>query len=358
MVQWVTARCLPNLGSYLASMSVFHGTIGCSFPRSPGLRHWPVAATVRVFVALFFLGLSLTCFAAAGPTNEDCLACHSDKTMTTKRGGRTVPLFVDQKNFGGSVHAGLQCTSCHASLDGKDLPHSSPVAKVDCGSCHTDQAKQMAKSLHGKAAARGDQLAPRCVNCHGNHDILPVKDLRSAVAAIKIPFVCGQCHSEGTAVSKSRDIAQHDILENYSESIHGAGLLKRGLIVAANCASCHTAHSILPHTDPNSSINRRNIAATCTKCHAYIELVHRKIIRGELWEKQANALPACVDCHQPHKIRNVFYSQGMADADCMRCHADANLKAKDGRSMLVNVADLASSRHEDVKKIACSQCHS
>ena len=125
--------------------------------------------------------------------------------------------------------------------------------------------------------------------------------------------------------------------------------------MAANCASCHTAHSILPHTDPDSSIARRNIAATCTKCHANIELVHRKTIRGELWEKQANTLPACVDCHQPHKVRNVFYSQGMADADCMRCHADERLMAKDGRSMLVRVTEVASSRHV---KVACSQCHS
>ena len=84
-----------------------------------------------------------------------------------------------------------------------------------------------------------------------------------------------------------RKIDQHNILENYTESIHGEGLLKKGLIVAANCASCHTAHSILPHTDPNSSIARRNIAATCTKCHAQIEAVHRKTIRGELWEKKS-----------------------------------------------------------------------
>src|SRR5208283_96002 len=88
------------------------------------------------------------------------------------------------------------------------------------------------------------------------------------------PLRLGQCHREGTPVQTSRNIEQHDILENYTERIHGEGLLKKGLIVAANCASCHTAHSILPHTDPNSSINRRNIAATCTKCHANIEQVH------------------------------------------------------------------------------------
>ena len=73
-----------------------------------------------------------------------------------------------------------------------------------------------------------------------------------------------------------RPIEQHNILENYSESIHGEGLLKKGLIVAPNCASCHTPHSILPHTDPNSSIARKNITATCTKCHGLIEQVHRR----------------------------------------------------------------------------------
>ena len=135
-------------------------------------------------------------------------------------------------------------------------------------------------------------LAPRCVTCHGNHDILPVKDPRSSVAAMKVPFVCGQCHREGTPVQMNRNIPEHDILENYTESIHGQGLLKKGLIVASKCASCHTAHSILPHTNPASSISRKrgNIAATCTKCHAEIEIVHRKIIKGELWEKQANDL--------------------------------------------------------------------
>jgi hypothetical protein len=77
--------------------------------------------------------------------------------------------------------------------------------------------------------------------------------------------------------------------------------LKKGLTVAANCASCHTAHNILPHADQNSSISWRNIAAACTRCHSRIESVHRKTIRGELWEKEAHVLPASVDCHQSHK---------------------------------------------------------
>ncbi len=323
-----------------------------------GRQHRSLLSTgLMLAVALSLASFVYASQAPAAPqiSNDDCLACHGDKSMNTKRAGRTVSLYIDQKKFAGSVHGPLQCTNCHADLDGKELPHNAPLAKVNCGLCHGDEFQQHAKSVHGKALARGDALAPRCVNCHGNHDIAPVKDPRSAVAAIKIPYLCGQCHQEGTPVQRNRNIAQHDILENYTESIHGEGLLKKGLIVAANCASCHTAHSILPHTDPNSSIARKNIASTCTKCHANIELVHRKTIRGELWEKQANTLPACIDCHQPHKVRNVFYSQGMADSDCMRCHADEHLKGGNGRSMLVRVSEVAGSRHV---KVACSQCHS
>ena len=317
-------------------------------------------ALVVLFVAATVLFSTIQLKGQAAPrapeiTNDDCFGCHSDKTLTTRRAGHSVSLFVDGKKFGGSIHGSLSCTNCHADLEGKELPHSSPLKRVQCGTCHADEQELNAKSLHGKRVAQGDALAPHCVDCHGNHEIYAVKDARSAVAPMKVPFVCGRCHQEGTPVQKSRNIPEHNILENYSESIHGEALFKKGLIVAPNCATCHTPHSILPHTDPKSSISRRNIAATCTKCHAQIEAVHRKTIRGELWEKEAHVLPACPDCHQPHKVRNAYYTQGMADADCMRCHSDQHLKAKDGRPMVVNVTEVAGSRHV---KVACSQCHS
>ncbi len=131
--------------------------------------------------------------------------------------------------------------------------------------------------------------------------------------------------------------------------------MNKGLIVSPTCSSCHTAHQILPHTDERSTIARGNIAATCAQCHAQIEAVHRQVIKGELWEKEASVLPACVDCHQPHKIRKVFYVQSMADRDCLKCHEQESLEAADGRSVVVNPAELAQSRHSG---ITCSQCHS
>jgi uncharacterized protein with PIN domain len=319
-------------------------------PLSYGARR-----TVWLAVLLFDVMLCAVT-ASTAQENSDCFACHSDKAAQGTKKGKTVSVFVDEKRFGASIHGSIPCTGCHADLAGVEFPHADELAPVDCGTCHTAEQAQHAKSLHGKAIVRGDPLAPHCKDCHGAHDIVTARDPRSPVAPLHVPLLCGKCHREGTKVARQRVIHQDHILENFSESIHGEGLLKRGLIVAPNCASCHTAHSILPHTDPTSSIARRNIAATCTKCHALIEEVHRKIIKGELWEKEVHTLPACVDCHQPHKVRKVFYDQGMADKDCMRCHESRALKASsDGRSLFVRTDDLPQSRHS---KTSCSQCHS
>ena len=299
--------------------------------------------------------LALLAPAAIAQTAADCLMCHGDKDFTTERNGRTVSLYVAEKPFTGSVHASMDCVGCHADVAGMDGGHDTPLKKVDCGGCHDTESKQHAASLHGRAMKRGDTLAPSCMSCHGKHDIRSPKDPASPVAPLNVPFTCGKCHKEGTAVMRQRNIHADHILENYSESIHGEGLLKKGLVVAANCSSCHTAHNIRSHSDPASSIARQNIARTCTRCHAMIEAVHRKIIKGELWEKEAHVLPACVDCHQPHKVRKVFYAQGMADADCLRCHQQADVKAKDGRSVYVDEKVHQASRHA---RISCAQCHS
>jgi len=311
---------------------------------------------VTIFLSLLAATLAGGAAPAWAQADEDCLVCHEDRTITGTRAGKTISVFVNQKLLRGSAHGEVPCVACHADLADKELPHEDDLAPVDCGTCHSDLAALHAKSLHGKAIARGDPLAPSCKTCHGAHDVLPAANPKSPVQPLNIPFLCGRCHQEGTPVTRLRTIHQDDILENYSESIHGEGLLRKGLIVAPNCASCHTPHSILPHTDPASSIARGNIAATCTTCHAEIEAVHRKVIKGELWEREEHVLPACVDCHQPHKIRKVFYTQGMADADCIRCHGRADIRAtSDGRSLQVNHDEVLASRHG---RVACSQCHS
>ncbi len=282
--------------------------------------------------------------------------CHEDKNLKGTNKGRTFSVYVNERKFNSSVHGDMECIDCHQDVDPEDLPHNEDLEKVDCGVCHGASETDYKQGLHGQAESRGDPLAPSCKSCHGYHYILPVKNLNSAVAPLKIPFLCGRCHREGTKVQLQRRIPEDKILQNYSLSIHGEGLLKKGLVVSATCISCHSSHRILPHTDPRSTIARQNIAATCSKCHSEIEAVHRKIIRGELWEKEAHVLPACVDCHQPHKIRNVLYEQGMADKDCLKCHKNKNIVSSvDGHSLFVDYNKIKKSKHATV---ACSQCHS
>ena len=218
----------------------------------PGNRA-PALAGPRLAAAAWIAALAIAALpgaAARAQENSDCLACHGEKTFTAERRGHTVSLYVAEKAFAGSIHGSLQCINCHAELEGKELPHEPLARKVDCGACHETEAKQHAASLHGKAMKRGDSLAPTCSSCHGMHDIRAAKDPLSPVSPLQVPFTCGKCHQEGSVVMRQRKIHQDDILENYWESIHGEGLLKKGLIVSATCASCHTAHRILPHTDP------------------------------------------------------------------------------------------------------------
>ena len=315
------------------------------------------AAKGRVLIALLSLTLLLLALAtpATSQDNSDCFACHEDKDLRGEVKGKSRSMFVDAKVFSKSIHAQFECVMCHSDVDPDDLPHADDLTPVDCATCHGEVAEKQARSLHGKAARRGDPLAPTCKTCHGTHNILKKNDPKSPVRAFNIPFLCGTCHKEGSPVTKQRVIHQDNILENYSESIHGEGLLKKGLIVSATCISCHTSHEMLPHTDPASSIARKNIAKTCATCHTQIEKVHLKVIKGERWEKQPHLLPACVDCHQPHKIRKVFYDQGMADAQCLTCHQKPALRNAEGRSMFVDYQEIGHSRH---KTVSCSQCHS
>ncbi len=315
-------------------------------------RSGALRAGLLAFALLFLSGGGAPALAQG---NADCLECHSDKSLTKKRDGRTVSLFIDAARFNASVHAKANCTDCHADLKGKDLPHDETLKPAQCRSCHEAEQVQHDQSLHGRAIARGDPLAPRCSSCHGTHDIVRRADPRSPVQPSRIPYLCGRCHSEGGRVQKERVIHQSNIINNYTESIHGEALMTKGLTVAATCVSCHTAHSIRKHTDPKSSIARANIAATCSTCHAAIETVHRKVIEGRLWEREMHVLPACVDCHEPHKARRVFYDQGMADRDCLRCHEREDIRSsKDGHSLRVRLDSLATSVHV---KIRCSQCH-
>lgn len=255
------------------------------------------------------------------------------------------------------------CISCHdhhevrSSSDNRSKTYSKNIATT-CGQCHEKLRDQYTRSLHGRALQKDMDLAPTCNTCHEAHHILPPTDPQSTTYIMNIPNLCGRCHKEGTPVSELSTISETHVLEDYTQSIHGDGLFKRGLIVTAVCVSCHTSHHILPHEDPQSSINRNNIAGTCMQCHTQIESVHLKVINGELWEKRSHEIPACIECHPPHKVRRVYYEEErFTNESCLECHADPNIhKIVDGEkiSLLVEVDSLAHSVHKEQR---CIRCH-
>jgi len=316
----------------------------------------PKTGSVSILLVLF-LFLTLPVSLLHAQSDEDCMMCHEDREMTGTLNGRMVSMFVDTTIFARSVHHSNTCLSCHADAADEGFPHADDLDPVNCGNCHEGQMTDNVRGIHGQALLMNDPNAPSCKECHGHHDILPYSNPNSRTYKMNIPILCGTCHREGEVVARVYDVSEHNIVENYTQGIHGRGLFEAGLIVTATCNDCHGNHLVLPHTSPNSSINPTRIAGTCMKCHTRIEDSHKKVIKGELWEQNPSIIPACSSCHPPHIVDVPQIQARISDNSCMKCHKDENLHGTldgDTVSMFVNSTDLPNSVH---KNIQCTKCH-
>jgi len=317
------------------------------------MKHF-ILTQLLTLAAIFFLNHGFL----IAQSNEDCMMCHEDPELVSERNGREVSMFVNIHTIAASVHDGMDCVFCHEDADVEEFPHEENLAPVNCGNCHDVAMERFDRGTHGQALKLNALYAPDCKECHGEHYILHNSDKRSRTYKMNIPILCGKCHREGAPVARTYNIPEHNILENYSQSIHGEGLFKKGLIVTATCNDCHGNHLVLPHTSPNSSISFRNIANTCMQCHTEIEEVHQKIIKKELWEKEPGAIPACTDCHPPHKVDVQNIVNTMSDRACLKCHEkeDVHKMVNDTMvSLIVQKEDISNSVH---KSITCVKCHS
>ena len=199
---------------------------------------------------------------------------------------------MDGDNFHASIHGSLSCSDCHTSI--KEYPHPDKEEAVKCETCHADQASAIGGSIHAKASAHP------CTSCHGDaHSIYPKDNPKSAVYPLNIPKTCGTCHANEALAKK---YGLQNVYSHYMDSIHGYAVSKEGLLVAANCMSCHGSHNILSHKDPKSTTSRENIPTTCGACHGGVKDEYFAGIHGKLLAGGNQKVPVCTDCHTAHAI--------------------------------------------------------
>jgi cytochrome b subunit of formate dehydrogenase len=303
-----------------------------------------------MFLLLLLFGNSS--IAAEAFKNSDCLDCHLDPTTTRKVNGQTVALLFPTNSFQKSVHAKLDCVDCHVGI--KDLVHNSKLPPPDCGSCHEKEGKEYAASIHGASHTLGATGAANCWDCHGGHEIVPVKNADSPVFKLNLPQTCARCHSNAK-LAKQYEMKNPEAAAQYMDSIHGRALLKMGLIVAPSCNDCHGVHNIKRERD-NSPISHANVANTCGKCHVKVEEIYMQSVHGKLLAKNIEEGPVCTTCHTAHEVEpptNGHFKQ-QSDKRCGACHQDRYEHYQEtyhGKAMALGKPNAAA----DVA--ACYDCH-
>jgi len=318
------------------------------------------AATI-VGCLVLVLSYAVGTASARKSTNEDCLACHGDASLTRDVNGNPVSLYVDPAKFKNSVHGGmLACVDCHADV--KTSPHETMPAKASCATCHSDQQAAFDHSLHAKPI-QGKQPAATCTDCHGSpHELLPSSDPKSRTNHANIPATCGTCHSQKFVMAATGGTIQPFV--SYQESVHGQAVAN-GVEKAAVCTDCHGAHDILTAAEPKSPIFKFNVPHTCGKCHGPVEREFEQSIHGQAIARGDWQAPICTDCHGIHSIKSrkdpasQVSTQSLA---CAHCHEGVQLTQEFGfegnrvSTYLASYHGLASRRGSTLVA-NCASCH-
>jgi preprotein translocase subunit SecG len=221
-----------------------------------------------------------------------------------------------------------------------------------CLACHEDQKKEFEESIHAK---RGLE----CVSCHGgNPQEMELEEAMSPKAGFtgkpdkrEMVKLCASCHSD---VEKMKQYGlRTDQYKLYVTSYHGKALFKNNDQNVAGCIDCHHNHLILPPSDPRSSVHKKNIPKTCSKCHSSKKLMSKyglppnqyeeyiKSVHGiALLERGNLAAPECARCHGVHGATPPGVTEVVNV--CGQCH--------------INTLDyINNSPHKN--EVACSYCH-
>ena len=241
-----------------------------------------------------------------------------------------------------------------------------------CMVCHSTVKAQYMDDIHFK---RGIS----CDTCHGGdpaefeleNSKASSTDYKGGFSKLEGVKLCASCHSDEVLMRQYG--LSTDQYQQYLTSRHGRMLVEDGDQGVASCVDCHGAHSVLPASDPSSSVFRKNLPYTCGKCHSDDEHMKRygfptdqlddylHSVHGvQLIENNNRAVPECAQCHGVHGasapgttevfnvcgqchpfIREQFMRSPHFEAEkeglmngCVACHSDHRIVRADADSII------------------------
>jgi hypothetical protein len=297
----------------------------------------------RIILAVLTLSVGLSTLGEYLATAEECLDCHGSLDLSTSLAdGATLSLFVDRRQFEGSVHSSLDCQDCHTAFTGEAhpdqvFPDRQAVSKFwsrACENCHSEF-----RGIHGTMLEKnGGSVA--CADCHTAHGVQPI------AVAFGETRSCIGCHSQALAL-KTRDgnaISLQMKPEALADSVH------RRL----NCRDCHFGFTAKDHPERSFRSPRDHTLAsaeTCRRCHFDKYTRTLESIHYQLLSAGRQDAPVCVDCHGAHSIATGRLEKVANARHCAQCHEDIYAVYKES----VHGAALLSEHNQDVP--VCSDCH-
>ena len=341
--------------------------------------------------SILFIFLLLSSNVFFSQSNSECLDCHSDDGLTYDRNGKEISLFVSESGINRSAHGKVKCISCHTNFDAEDIPHreGANIYRVNCAACHGKIANQTKNDIHHRLIGSS---APSCLDCHSYHKVKKIslienkseffcsdchedsktasgfhdkifvsnetcEDCHDEVEDIDMELsnsvhesiACADCHTYAAAnledhesdlelaKSVSCETCHKEIADEHLTSIHGLKLTE-GINEAANCNSCHGAHSIITTKSKNSPVHPLNLAETCGNCHddpEFAEKFHMSVTRpGKMYSSSVHGKHVangdadaanCTTCHGVHDIKNRVQEGSTISAlnlpnTCVDCH--------------------------------------
>jgi predicted CXXCH cytochrome family protein len=279
-------------------------------------------------------------------SSRACLKCHLDKSVFEKAGKSALIQFVSK--YTTSIHGRIgengkeaaTCVDCHDNhmIMGTDEAKSKTSRENipnTCGKCHQNILNDYNKSSHGMAFNSGINIAPNCVDCHGEHNIESID--KSPLSKLNEHKVCFTCHVNNVEVIKLTGQSRNDIL-SYENSVHYQAL-KEGNENSATCSDCHGGHLMQSVKISTSRVKRENVANTCgdgNSCHPgiakdYSESIHAKAVKNGIMDA-----PTCIDCHGNHQIFSKENPNSKTASGknvvllCSSCHGDVEMISKYG----------------------------